>query len=614
MTPQSPVKSIDFTRKMTFRRAMAQPIIIAPVATAIEILFLVVNLILAPIGVLVTAHFIDTALNLANAAAAGYNANWSRVAPPLAAMVSIELTWYVLRPFRNLIDTRKYQRAWYAINFPMVATCAAIEAKHIENRETKNLIDRAWNNPMDNIMDIWHYTTEFLLGIGRTLSYLIILMASAPLAGIVTLIVAIPVVIMAHKTAKDEYKARQETSTDRRLFGGHQGYLRNRESACERSLFGYAPMMYGKFLEAFHTTQEQLMKKNMKWVVRNNISAVLITGVGAIAVFMMLPGVEDGSISVGTFIALMGVLFATLSYLSVNASYNLQQITRHTEYLKEFNQYLELSRTSDALVQMSSITPKFEKLELRDVSFTYPDTDKVILKNLSLTIEAGKRYSLVGANGCGKTTLAKLLIRLYDEYTGEILLNGRLLQNWPMSDVKAMFTMVFQDFVRYEISVADNIATGSCFRSSPEEIDRAIEIVGLTETVAKFSDGKDTELGKIYDAGIELSGGQWQKIAMARVVASPAMVKILDEPTASLDPMAEQEVYAKFDEISRGAGGAEGLSATIFISHRLASAKMADVIYVMDSGQIIESGSHEELMEKGGLYAEMFESQRGWYV
>jgi ATP-binding cassette subfamily B protein len=310
---------------------------------------------------------------------------------------------------------------------------------------------------------------------------------------------------------------------------------------------------------------------------------------------------------VGIFIALMGTMFLILDETKSFFDYTLQKLLRKNKHIEEFNQYINLSRKDDALVPMSETPPRFESLEFKNVSFTYPGTEKLILNNLSLTIEAGKRYALVGVNGCGKTTLTKLLLKLYDDYTGEILLNGKSLRDWCMADIKAMFTAVFQDFARYDISVFENVSVGSGMRATEAEIDNALEVVGLTEAVSALKNGKHTLLGKVHTGGVEFSGGQWQKIAIARAIVSPAQIKILDEPTAALDPIAEQEVYQQFDKISRG-------SATIFISHRLASARMADTIFVMDSGKIIEQGSHDALMETGGKYADMYNSQREWYL
>jgi ATP-binding cassette subfamily B protein len=278
-----------------------------------------------------------------------------------------------------------------------------------------------------------------------------------------------------------------------------------------------------------------------------------------------------------------------------------------TTYLKEFNQFLELSETPGADCLPTSPPPVFEKLEFKNVSFTYPGTEKVILNRLDMVIEKGKHYAFVGVNGAGKTTITKLITRLYDDYTGEILLNGKELRQWAIGDIKAVFCALFQDFVRYDVTVAQNAGIGKANGYTDEEVNRALSLSGFNDKAETLKNGIHTLLGKTWDDNIDLSGGEWQRLAFARAVISPAGVKILDEPTAALDPVAEGRMYTQFEEISRG-------YTTIFISHRLASAKMADYIYVLDGGKVAEAGNHAELMQHNGLYAEMYESQRSWYL
>jgi ATP-binding cassette subfamily B protein len=237
------------------------------------------------------------------------------------------------------------------------------------------------------------------------------------------------------------------------------------------------------------------------------------------------------------------------------------------------------------------------------------------LRDLSLCLEGSRHYAVAGINGAGKTTLTKLLTGLYGEYEGEILLNGKNLREYSQGELKGIFAVVYQDFARYFISVAENIAlgdqsggtendeTGSSGTARREAVLRQI---GLEDAVRELPRGADTDLGKIREGGSDLSGGQWQRLAIARALYRPSAVYILDEPTAALDPVAESEVYGMFGTISAG-------KPTIFITHRLGAARLADEIVVIDQGRVAEQGSHEALMEQGGIYAGMFESQRSWY-
>jgi ATP-binding cassette subfamily B protein len=199
---------------------------------------------------------------------------------------------------------------------------------------------------------------------------------------------------------------------------------------------------------------------------------------------------------------------------------------------------------------------------------------------------------------------------LYDDFEGDILINGRSISTYSQREIKALFSVVYQDFARYYISINDNIALGDVNKmqeeENPERVREAIMKAGLEETAAKLPLGLDTPLGKIKEGGQDVSGGEWQKIAMARAVFNPAPVRILDEPTASLDPVSESRMYKEFEKISRD-------KTTIFISHRLGSTKLAHEIFVLGNGRIIEKGDHQHLMNLDGVYAQMYESQRSWY-
>ncbi len=215
-----------------------------------------------------------------------------------------------------------------------------------------------------------------------------------------------------------------------------------------------------------------------------------------------------------------------------------------------------MDETVDAVALPASSPPKFETLEFKQVTFKYPETEKLILRNASFKIEAGTHYAFVGINGAGKTTIAKLIAGLYTNYTGEILLNNRSLREYTQSELKAFLNIVYQDFARYQISVKDNIGVGNIEKYVNEDCLKAIEAaaasVGLDEAVSKLPQGLDTPLGKILRDGQDVSGGEWQHIAMARAMFNPAPLRILDEPTAALDPIRESELYHKFEAISRG--------------------------------------------------------------
>jgi ABC-type multidrug transport system fused ATPase/permease subunit len=249
------------------------------------------------------------------------------------------------------------------------------------------------------------------------------------------------------------------------------------------------------------------------------------------------------------------------------------------------------------------------EIELRNVSFRYPGSDHDVIKNISCKINAGETIVLVGLNGAGKTTLIKLITRLYDPTEGEILLDGRNIKNYDTQELYSIFGITFQDFGKYAVSVKENIAFSNIkVEIDDEKIQKAAREGYAEDFINKLPNKYDTPLMKYFEEnGIEPSIGQWQKLSVARAFYSDSDILILDEPTASLDAIAEQEIYDQFDELRKG-------KTTIFVSHRLSSATTADNIIVIDEGKLIEYGPHAELMKKHGKYYELFSTQARRYI
>jgi ABC-type multidrug transport system fused ATPase/permease subunit len=246
-------------------------------------------------------------------------------------------------------------------------------------------------------------------------------------------------------------------------------------------------------------------------------------------------------------------------------------------------------------------------ITFENVSFRYPGTERDVLRHINLTLREGESLVLVGLNGAGKTTLLKLLTRLYDPTEGRILLDGEDIRNYDVQDLYSMYGIIFQDFGRYAESAGENIRFGGIHKTDDAAIREAAEASGAAAFIDKLPDGYATPLMRIFEQnGIELSGGQWQKLAISRAFYSDSDVLILDEPTAALDALAEQEIYNQFDRLREG-------KTTIFVSHRLSSATLATKIVVLEYGVVIEEGNHKTLMAKGGRYAELLNTQAERY-
>ena len=247
------------------------------------------------------------------------------------------------------------------------------------------------------------------------------------------------------------------------------------------------------------------------------------------------------------------------------------------------------------------------EIEFKNVSYTYYKAEEPTIKNLSFTLHKGERLALVGLNGAGKTTLIKLMCGLYDPTEGEILLNGKPVNAYNRDEYFTLFSAVFQDINELPVSIAENISGESYESTDKEKLVRCMKQAGLYEKVDSLPQKEQTRLVRsIFDDAIELSGGQKQKMALAKALYKDAPILLLDEPTAALDPIAEQEMYMNYAGFSKG-------KASIFISHRLASTRFCDRIIMLEKGQIIETGTHAELMQAGGKYAELYELQSSYY-
>jgi ATP-binding cassette subfamily B protein len=277
-------------------------------------------------------------------------------------------------------------------------------------------------------------------------------------------------------------------------------------------------------------------------------------------------------------------------------------------FITNFYEFLDIKPQIKTPAKPCTVPDPMEKgIALEHVSFRYPEGSRNVLEDVSLSIKPGEVVAFVGENGSGKTTLVKLLCRLYDPTGGVITMDGIDLKMFDPNELRRQFGIIFQDFAQYHLTALENIWLGN-IELSPDKklIADAAKYAGADDLIRGFSEGYETMLGKWFENGEELSGGQWQKIALARAFLRDAGLIVLDEPTSSLDPNSEFQLFTKFRQLLKG-------RSAVLISHRFSTVLMADRIFVLDKGRIIESGSHDQLIQKGGKYSLMFERQAKHY-
>jgi ATP-binding cassette subfamily B protein len=386
-----------------------------------------------------------------------------------------------------------------------------------------------------------------------------------------------------------------------RILGG------SKEAAKELKLFGL-----GKFLtDRFTKLSDEVYEENVALSKRKLVAGALLSIVGSLGYYgayvYVVWRTVTGALSIGTLYFLAGAILQASTNIQLIFS-TLSGVADQALFLTDLLAFFEMQPTIRSKPNaLPAPRPIRKGFEFRNVSFAYPGSSRQILKNLDFTLHPGERVALIGENGQGKTTIVKLITRLYDPTEGQVLLDGIDLREYSLEDLYREIGVIFQDFMRYEMTAHENIAVGRI-----EEIGNREDIVAAAhksladEVIAKMPGGYDQMLGRRFEMGVDLSGGEWQKLALARAYLRDAQLLILDEPTAALDARSEYEVFERFAELTGG-------KMALFISHRFSTVRMADRIVVLADGQIAEDGSHEQLMALGGSYAEMFELQAASY-
>ncbi|HZR44593.1 MAG TPA: ABC transporter ATP-binding protein [Ktedonobacteraceae bacterium] len=451
-------------------------------------------------------------------------------------------------------------------------------------------------------------------GLGRTVitmfSMIFLLTQLAWWLALIALVIPIPSFIANTRYGWRGYRRKVHQSQARRLMYYFTHVMTVDNFNKEIKLFNLGDF----FIKRYHDLAEKIYNEDRQILIPRYLANFLWSGLTVSA-----------NSSVYLYVALQAVLgritlgaLTKYTQASVQAGQSFQGVldgisgayenNLYINTLFEFLEYQPHIVSPDQPVPIEA-TPEVKGLdiEFRNVSFTYPGKKQAALNNVSFTIRAGEAIALVGRNGAGKTTLVKLLTRLYDPDEGEILIGGRDIREYSLKDLREQVGVIFQDYVRYELKASENIGMGRIDDIDNQElIASSAHKSGADSVIERLAGGYDTMLGRWFDEGVQLSGGEWQKVALARAFMRDARILILDEPTSALDAQAEYDVFTRFRILTEG-------KTAVFISHRFSTVRLADRIFVIEDGNIIESGSHYELIELDGRYAELFNLQAEAY-
>lgn len=493
------------------------------------------------------------------------------------------------------------------LNALVLGKAAGLDMHYFENNKFRDLLEKVRDSLAWKPQALLDYLFMGMQSIVQVIAAFIALATLNWFLVILVASVAIPEFLNQTRQSQLSWGVWSQNSPHRKKYWYLSGLLQHSWTIKEVKMFGLAKRFLDEITQIqkkFFFDNAKLAKSNYQLnLVFNALSTSVFVGV---EIFIFLEAIAR-RITIGDISFYTGVVSNFQNGLG-GLFRNINGVFDNSLYVKSLFELLDTEPIIKTPANPKKINAKKAPvIEFRNVTFAYPETTQKILKNFSLTINPGEKVALVGENGAGKTTIIKLLARFYDVDEGEILINGINIKELDPDNWRQTLGVLFQDFNKYEHTMKENISFGRVYEDvGLEEIIRAATSSGAHQLVKNFDQGYDQMLGKTFEGGVDLSGGQWQKIALARGFLRNAPILILDEPTAAIDAKAESEIFNRVEKLSRD-------KTVIIISHRFSTVRNADKIYVVENGKITESGNHQELMKVNGQYSTLFNLQAKGY-
>lgn len=500
-----------------------------------------------------------------------------------------------------------------ALDRKVAEKAARISAAALEEEENQALLGRLQNEPERRYAGGFFAVLQILGGAVGTVGVFALILEHVPVyLLIVVLLLGLMAVVfrLIGRYKVTMYHSRQEIA---RRGDYLSGILFDRSLAQEKKLFGYTGYIQKLYREETIASGKSMRKSilisNLILWLYDNITYLF----SASAYLLFLPPLYQGEMNLGLYIAVIPALVRMGEFFVAVGSSSLPAYREYLACLEDMNRLNALPEQyyvpeKEGGKRPKNLSDQFHEIKGENLVFRYPGQEKPVIEGLNFTFQSGRNYALVGENGCGKSTFIKLLMGLYQPEKGVITVDGEDIRTMEFGRLQGLFSAVFQDFNRYDYTIRENIVLSDLGEEEEERMQSAASEAGLDAWIASCPEGYDTRLGNLEEGGVNLSGGQWQRLSIARLLYRRAGICIWDEPTAAMDPLAESRLYGTFQKKkSRN-------RLNLFVTHRLGAAVGADEICVMGEGRFLEQGNHEELMKKAeGVYRRMFEAQKGMY-
>lgn len=561
------------------------------------------------IGAWISAELLNTLASAYVAAASGIN-RFSAVMGLLILRFAYSFIVSMVNRVNSIVTNIAGELVVNNVNLRIMNKAREVDLASFDRPEFYEKLENAKREAGHRPIQILNANFTIISTIISMVSFIVVLATVSPAAPWIIALLSVPTAIINFVYRQKNFQYIRRHSKDRRQMNYYSNLMTNKDMVKEVRLFGLSELFIGRYSETFERYFKGLKKLFVGEGLWHMGTTVFSTAVNCVLFLLIARGVCNGEYEVGNYSLYTGALTSIFSGIGTLIS-TTASIYEGTLFIDNLIVFLSEKKTIVPLLAAPAPVKRHtgHTIVLHDVSFRYPGTERDVIHHVNLTIDPGDTVVLVGLNGAGKTTLIKLLTRLYDPTEGCITLDGRDIREYDPAELYRVFGIIFQDFGKYAVSAGENIRFGQLDRDAGmAEIETAAAQSGAADFIEKLPNGYDTPLMRYFEEnGIELSIGQWQKLSIARAFYSDSDIVILDEPTASLDAIAEQEIYNQFDRLRRD-------KTTVFVSHRLSSATVANKIVVLENGSIVEIGTHEELMRAHGEYYRLFSTQAKRYI